>query len=227
MSAFNFLNSFIVQEPYEDIVAANDNEPDFSAARKRFFEDMAYLTECPEHEKPAFLKNIPAWDPEAWSSKENNCYNFALNRDTKDYLQPGGLAGMPPPHPAIRFEDYKKDLIYKTEKDGVRSLKTSFLECAPDEMPIALFAGLFDTFFGIISDGHCFGPKYITTCTGKTTYVWTEKPGEGAPDLCPSRAKLGYVDIFEAAAKRGYTDFCGFMAAPASLQKPPPPTYAR
>ncbi len=210
----------------ESLAPANDSSPNtlketFNALQNQFFEDMKTLQKGPNTKAFPFLKNIPNWDPAPWrKSKSNNCYNFSLNRYTNDYLLPGQLAS--PPVPRDRNRTYEQEIIFRCKKDNLRPLKKSFMECLPDEMPLAVFLKPPSlTNPEDKDDFHWVSLRQMKTKTGQTIYVWTGKPGPDAPQLCPKKKPFGHVDIFKAAAKDGYIKFGGFMAAPVTLQQPP------
>lgn len=116
---------------------------DFRAAATGMAQGMAYLTS-----RRNLWLGYPVLDLAEWSGTTtiNNCYNFALNRNTGDWLQPGmigmGAAYKRPPH-LLPFLPYSLAIYRGVEADGLRDLGHDFAKAATllghDERPVALF----------------------------------------------------------------------------------------
>jgi len=200
------------------VVSANDNWSDrltnkFNSAQKRFFEDMEFVAETQDEQLPEFFENIPVWDQGKWSRDySNNCYNFALNRKTNDFLQPGDINV----YPELATEDYINKIIKNTANDNLRPLKYSFMECRADEIPVALFFR--PRTENQSNDFHWFALRKNKRPKNNLSYIWAHKQGarnaEITEDKIFSDKKLGHIDIFNSASQYNYNHFAGFFATP-------------
>ena len=95
--------------------------------------DMASFVSSPERFAVIPVLNENLWD----EGDNNNCYNFAMDRCTRDFMQPGELSG------AWQYasSDLCVDVHNGALADGAVYLGSSILNCPADRWPVALFLG--------------------------------------------------------------------------------------
>ncbi|MCM2344618.1 MAG: hypothetical protein NDJ24_08660 [Alphaproteobacteria bacterium] len=167
---------------------------DFERAAADYRQQMAVLAQAsdPLFAAPGFYKGD-------WRARDdNNCYNFALHRPTRDYLQPGELSG------AWQWAstDLAADTHNAAQADGLLYLGQSFLQCRPDHFPVALFFE--DEEFG---DYHWLALRQQVKDNNPTgRLIWCHKPdGDHAPEIITAPET-----IFSKAHAYGYPVFAGY-----------------
>ncbi len=149
---------------------------------------------CP-YEKVAF-------QPDFWNQsdhvRKNNCYNFATNRRTDSFAQPGRAAGQM--YNSINCEEVMKGAL----ADGSHKSDSCFQE---SEIPRFLMAL-------VVAPGPDFiDYHWYRQCSDGN---WAHKPGQ---TLARATDNSNRVITDPSTADRGpYTQFCGYLLAPKSLK---------
>ncbi len=182
-----------------------------SLQKEYFFKDMELIQNMPENQLPPFLGNLPSWDEDKWKGDtRNSCYNFATNIKTDTFSPPGGLQFPYRFRGYAKFNYKKRDSIANIlAKDNIRPLKSDFIGCRDNEMPIALFFKETDN-----QNFHWFALRRLENIEGKLKYAWAHKLGEHNACLVQKKNNIGNVDIFKDAENGEYNNFAGFFAAP-------------
>ena len=151
------------------------------------------------------IVEVTKFTPEFWNDPavitKNNCYNYATNRRTNTFAQPGRATGSFPYPLAceqVRAAAISDGAKYSATQDG-------FAECPPDSekprwyMALAVWPG---------RDYHWYRESaYI---------MWCHKPGETAATDVDN---IGRWIVDPAICDRGpYTDFCGYFISGKSSQ---------
>lgn len=169
---------------------------DFERAAADLRQQMAVVEQA-----TSLLFAAPGFYKGDWRARDdNNCYNFALHRATRDYLQPGELSGA--------WEWASTDLAADTHKgavaDGLLYLGQDFLQCRFDHFPTALFFE--DEEFG---DYHWMALRQqVRDGNPNGQLIWCHKPdGDHAPEIITAPHT-----IFSKAQACGYPVFAGYYA---------------
>ncbi|WP_163051122.1 hypothetical protein [Bacillus cereus] len=141
------------------------------------------------------------FDPTFWNNRDhiqyNNCYNFATNRRTDSFAQPGRVSGHM--YNNITCEEIKKGAI----SDGADVAGRCFPETEKPRFLMAL----------VIAPGPGFiDYHWYRQCSDGN---WAHKPGQ-----TPARNtdESNHIITDPRTANRGpYTQFCGYMLAPKSM----------
>lgn len=192
---------------------------DFDQAARQLKQGMGSL--AVRLKNPLFF---PALELSHWRGKRNNCYNFALNRHTDDFLQPGqcsdpDLDGLDPWFPLNLYAPW---VLERVEADGLRPLSHEFLcavdDCTESERLVALFIRGGGTVMNC--DFHWMALRRVDK--NAADFVWAHKDGGDDAAICrtPS-SRSGHSNIFELAAQNNYKNFAGYYAVPVSLEAPP------
>lgn len=188
---------------------------DFNQASQELQAAMARIEDLPQDTLALLRANTPDLALGVWNDDfcgYHNCYNYALNRRSGDFLQPGSLAE--------RFKwiscqgsvaAYTKQIHDNARKDGLRrlgsDLSQAFISLRADERLVALFAGK------TVRAYHWFSFRK----EGKNTWLWAHKQGESVVERCDN--DKGFHDPFASAKQRSYDCFAGYYAAPVRLEK--------
>jgi len=117
--------------------------------------------------------SIPSYNPSFWNSDSyvrsvNNCYNYANNKRTDSFAQPGRSSGQMYSWPLTSSS--QSDLYYSTNRDQL-NLTTSTATAPNGQTKIALF-------FGQIWDGTQYVWDFHLYRKDSNGY-WSHKPGQG------------------------------------------------
>lgn len=176
------------------VITANFNKAanDFRAQMDALRNDRTY----------PFLKDVPRYDKRRWDTAASNCANFAFQRLTDDFQQPGALSKTS----SVELPGVSTHDLFL--QDGAKYLGEAFLDCPEGYSPAALFFG---------DDSQCMfhwrvmldAPK-----RGKQHIVWGEKPG-----CMDTQIILADQTIFDAKHKRVYPYFAGYYGMPVALRR--------
>lgn len=149
---------------------------------------------CP-YEKVAF-------EPDFWNTSEhirkNNCYNFASNRRTDTFAQPGRAAGQM--YNNITCNEVTRGAI----ADGCHQVDSCFTE---EEIPRFLMAL-------VIAPGPEFSDyHWYRKCSDGN---WAHKPGQTPARLTDNSNRI--ITDPSVADRGPYTEFCGYMLSPKSAK---------
>lgn len=154
--------------------------------------DMAAFASAPERWVVIPVLNENLWD----EGDNNNCYNFAMDRCTRDFMQPGELSG------AWQYasSDLSVDVHNAALADGAVYLGSSILNCPADRWPVALFlahhrAGDFD-WMTVRKTPNPNVPQRL---------VWCGKNGDAGPSVV-----VGGETIFQIAEDHDLPYFAGY-----------------
>jgi hypothetical protein len=169
------------------------------------------------------------WQPLDWKSSEYNCYNFALNKGNRNFLQPGGLSGAYLPGFCYNLKEYLKRIHKNAMLDGLRYMGYSLYGFSRGETPVALFVSAkrgfhwfalrkeFETDLRTSQSALSYNYLTLSEKTKRAAYVsksksfiWAHKYGEDPAEKCLS-------SIFNVAALLGYGYFGGYYAVPENL----------
>ncbi|QQZ58943.1 hypothetical protein JI735_19640 [Paenibacillus sonchi] len=142
------------------------------------------------------------FEPNFWNNSEhirkNNCYNFASNRRTDSFAQPGRGAGQM--YNEITCNEVTRGAI----ADGCHRTDSCFSE---EEIP-RFFMAL------VIAPGPDFSDyHWYRQCSDGN---WAHKPGQTAARLTDNSNRI--ITDPSVADRGPYTEFCGYMLSPKSLK---------
>ena len=174
----------------------------------------------------AFRLNLPPEDVGCWVSRQNNCYNFALNRFSGDFLQPGRHAAVKDEYnraSGTGTKVYFRGVHRGAQADGLEYLGQDFEEIVRANKavrPVALFIrGKPHSF-----DYHWFslrrsGSGLFNRLSGSPV-IWAHKMGGQDAVLCKGRdfGEPKGAGIFSAAREESYDYFAGYYNAPLALE---------
>lgn len=150
---------------------------------------------------PCAFEKVP-FEPDFWNRvdhvRKNNCYNFATNRRTDTFAQPGRAVGKM--YNSITCDEVTKAAI----ADGSHKFDICFSE---NEKPRFLMAL-------VVAPGPEFNDyHWYRQCSDGN---WSHKPGQ-TPAKNTDNSNRVIAD--PSTADRGpYTDFCGYMLSPKSMK---------
>lgn len=148
-------------------------------------------------------KSLPKWAPHNWSDKKNNCYNFALNRSSDYFLNPGYLSGSIVLPNKNNYGHFINQIHERALSDGLRYMGNDLINFDEKETPAALFFQ-YSKKCGE-RDAHWFALRKF-----KTDIVWAHKPGNYPAMVC-------VASIFNIASDNNYKQFAGYYAVPGRL----------
>ncbi|MHA7629962.1 LamG-like jellyroll fold domain-containing protein [Corallococcus sp. M7] len=132
------------------------------------------------------------WNDLSSRRYNNNCYNYANNKPTDTFAQPGRAAGAQ--YTALTCDAVRQAAI----KDGLELVTDSHLAYTPKTV-VAL----------VVAPGYDYHWYRMGYHPGQTTPLWTHKPGGTA---ATDRDNSDNLITDPRTANRGpYTDFCGFF----------------
>lgn len=146
--------------------------------------------------------NLPFWNSDANVCWNNNCYNYATNRKTNTFAQPGRGSG----HPNNVMQC--ANVSQAARDDGAHNR----YDCFPDsEKPRPLMALVVDPDW----DYHWYRYQYICIFTAKF-HLWGHKPGHTKARITDNSDHL--ILNPETCDRGGYTDFCGYFYGCKSMK---------
>lgn len=146
--------------------------------------------------------NLSFWNSDPNVCWNNNCYNYATNRKTNTFAQPGRGSGHP--NNVMQCANVSQAAKY----DGAHNR----YDCFPDsEKPRPLMALVVDPDW----DYHWYRYQYISIF-GRKIYLWAHKPGHTAARITDNSDHLIFNP--ETCDRGGYTDFCGYFYGCKSMK---------
>ena len=180
---------------------------EFNRAAISLKEEMqAY--EAPEKTKSIRkrIAALPLFQFRPWATKSYNCYNFALNNQSRHFSYPGDFSARGSRLDCDgTFERFHKTIHDGALRDGLEFLGEQFSSAAKKTFPVALF----------LRDEERGFHWYALRRQGADA-VWAHKAGRAMPDVLYQNDS-----IFADAADHGYTHFAGYYAVPRALQAMP------
>jgi hypothetical protein len=146
--------------------------------------------------------NLSFWNSDSSICWDNNCYNYATNRRTNTFAQPGRGSG----HPNSTMQCANVSTAAKYDGAHVR------FDCFPDsEKPRPLMALVVDPNW----DYHWYRYVYVRLFTCRL-YLWAHKPGHTKARITDNSGQIVWNP--ETCDRGGYTDFCGYFYGCRSMQ---------
>lgn len=206
---------------------------DFNSAAKDLRDVLPTLVCDDLTSLPFKLDDVPFYDKGPWSSGRNacnnNCYNFALNRRSNDFLQPGHLyceneaaseeecSNLKSEFDKKAYKSYRKlssyvdNVIEKASMDGLKPLGHD-LSLIDSGFPVALFFRDGDT------DYHWYALRRLHDSTSEIgdRLVWAHKMGYGYSQIV-KKDSHDPSHVFDDAKSNKYKYFAGYFQVDNSL----------
>jgi hypothetical protein len=200
---------------------------DFNKASELFIHSMVYLEKKIIDQGVKGSIYAPSWDHKKWHNQRSNCYNYAVNRNTKDKLQPGELSK----GNIIDFKpEFDEDLLASAVHHNVQADGLVYLGMNFEPQDIASSKGLAALFISgsRISIGNGLTPSFDFHWaalrrdhnSSKDKIVWSHKQTSRDPEICVEDFRSENTNLFLAMSQKGYPIFAGYYSVPKSLAKP-------
>ncbi|QQG37167.1 MAG: hypothetical protein HYS17_05240 [Micavibrio aeruginosavorus] len=191
---------------------------DFERAATDHHQQMAIVVQA-----KTLLFAAPGLYEGEWRARDdNNCYNFAINRPTRDHMQPGDLSEEldwpgDVPVKSVKLKEGLFQLVDSTgirvhkgaQADGLVYLGHNFLGCRKDFFPAALFLKYEDQ-----GDFHWMAMRQKVDGDSPTgELIWSHKCGRPSPVEIITAPDT----IFSKATAIGYLLFAGYYAVPRDM----------
>ncbi|MGZ9097171.1 MAG: hypothetical protein ACXW30_02610 [Micavibrio sp.] len=148
------------------------------------------------------IEKLPLFDPLPWRTIFYNCYNFALNNQSRRFAYPGDFSARGNRIDCdADFDKFHKEIHKGALRDGLEFLGEHFSCAAKGSSPAALFLREKER------DFHWYALR-----RQGLDAVWTHKAGRTVPDVFEANDS-----IFADALDYGYGYFAGYYAVPKHL----------